>query len=94
MHNIQQVGAQCVVALPGRSIIYQTWITALCVPRGIKEARAARLTLFPSQLVDAPSIAECPLNLECVIEYYREPHSHWSAFCACWAPRWMRRFWT
>ena len=78
--NIQQVGAECVVALPGNDIIHETWITALCLPRGVNEAGPARLTLFPSTLVTPPSIAECPVNFECVIEHYREQHSHYIAF--------------
>ncbi|MEN6478338.1 MAG: flavin reductase family protein [Anaerolineales bacterium] len=78
--NIQQVGAECVVALPGDDIIPQTWMTALNLPRGVNEAKVARLTLYPSRLVKAPSVAECPVNLECVVEYYREQHSHFIAF--------------
>ena len=78
--NIQQVGAECVIALPGADIITETWITALNLPRGVNEARVARLTLYPSRLVKAPSIAECPVNYECVIEHYREQHSHYIAF--------------
>lgn len=80
VHNIQEIGAECVVGLPGKDIIYETWITALSIPRGVNEAEVARLTLFPSRLVTPPSIAECPINFECVIEYYREQHSHYIAF--------------
>lgn len=80
MHNIQQVGSECVIGLPGTDIVHETWITALCVPRGINEARLARLTLYPSRMVEPPSVAECPVNYECVIEYFREQHSHWIAF--------------
>jgi flavin reductase (DIM6/NTAB) family NADH-FMN oxidoreductase RutF len=78
--NIQQVGAECVVALPGTDIITETWITALNLPRGVNEGRVARFTFYPSRLVKAPSIAECPVNFECVIEQFREQHSHYIAF--------------
>lgn len=60
--NIQQVGAECVVALPGDDIIPQTWMTALNLPRGVNEAKVARLTLYPSRLVKAPSIDESLLT--------------------------------
>ena len=79
-HNIQEVGAECVIGLPGKDIMYETWITALSIPRGVNEAGAARLTLLPSQVVAPPSIAECPINFECVIEYFRDQHSHDIAF--------------
>jgi flavin reductase (DIM6/NTAB) family NADH-FMN oxidoreductase RutF len=79
VHNIQNVGAPCVIALPGTDIITETWITALSVPRGVNEAVVAHLTLVPSRLIDVPSIAECPVNFECRIEWYREQHSHYIA---------------
>jgi len=79
VHNIQQVGAECVIGLPTKDIVYETWCTALCVPRGVNEAIVARLTQIPSHVVKPPSIAECPINFECVIEWYREQHSHYIA---------------
>ena len=62
------VGTEVVVALPGRDIVHETWITSMPIPRGINEGKLARLTMVPSQVVKPPSIAECPVNLETVIE--------------------------
>ena len=62
------IGTELVIALPGRDIIRQTWITSMPIPRGINEGELGRLTLTPSRLVKPPSIAECPVNLETVIE--------------------------
>ena len=61
-------GTELVIALPGHDIVYETWITSMPIRRGINEGELGRLTLFPSQLVAPPSIAECPVNLEAVIK--------------------------
>lgn len=70
--NLSAVGAECVVGLPGRDLIRETWIPALPIPRGISEAEVAELTLLPSQVVGVPGIAECPVNLECRVAFLRE----------------------
>ncbi len=78
--NLSEVGAECVVALPGRDLIRETWIPALSLPRGIFEAEVAELTLLPSQVVSVPGIAECPVNLECRVVYVRDQYSHIAVF--------------
>ena len=70
--NLSAIGAECVVALPGRDLIRETWIPALSLPRGISEAEVAELTLLPSKVVSIPGIAECPVNLECRVEFLKE----------------------
>jgi len=70
--SLSAVGAECVVALPGRDLIRETWIPALSLPRGIFEAEVAELSLLPSQVVSVPGIVECPVNLECVVEFVRD----------------------
>jgi flavin reductase (DIM6/NTAB) family NADH-FMN oxidoreductase RutF len=62
------LGTELVIALPGRDIVRETWFTSMPIPRGINEGELGRLTLMPSRLVKPPSIAECPVNLETVIE--------------------------
>lgn len=74
-------GTEVVVALPGRNIVAQTWHGALPCPRGINEADVARLTLYPSKLVQPPSIAECPVNLECVVDAVYHSGGSDSVFC-------------
>ena len=60
---------ECVLALPGRDLVRQTWITNLPTPRGINELEVAGLTPIPSRYIKPPGIRECPVNLECVVEF-------------------------
>ena len=50
--NTQIVGTECVVALPGRNLVTETWFSALPLPRGIFEGEIAELTFFPSKIID------------------------------------------
>jgi flavin reductase (DIM6/NTAB) family NADH-FMN oxidoreductase RutF len=74
--NTKLIGAECVVALPGKDIVKETWIGALPLPRGIFEADVAGLTLLPSKVVSVPGIAECPVNLECRVEFLKDWFTH------------------
>jgi len=76
--NASSLGTECVVALPARSQVRETWLAALPVPRGIFEGDIAGFTLLPSHTVSVPGIAECPVNLECSIESSRNWFSHWA----------------
>jgi flavin reductase (DIM6/NTAB) family NADH-FMN oxidoreductase RutF len=78
--NIQPPGTECVVALPGRDLVVETWFTSLPIPRGICEADVGGLTLLPSRVVGVPGIAECAVNLECRIETVIDWYSHYIAF--------------
>ena len=75
------VGGHCVIALPGRDIVKETWYTALQLPRGINELEVAGLHESPSTLIDIPGIAECPVNFECVVEFKQDYYSHAIVFC-------------
>lgn len=70
--NLSSIGAECVVPLPGKDLVRETWIPALPFPRGIFEADVAELTLLPSKVVSVPGIAECPVNLECRVEFIKQ----------------------
>jgi flavin reductase (DIM6/NTAB) family NADH-FMN oxidoreductase RutF len=74
-------GTEVVVALPSRDLVTQTWHGALPCPRGISEADVARLTLYPSTLVKPPSIRECPVNLECIVEAVYHSGGSDAVFC-------------
>lgn len=78
--NVQAVGTGCVVALPGRDRVEETWFTSLPIPRGIFEGDIGELTPLPSQVVDVPGIAECPVNLECRIEFVKDWYTHYAVF--------------
>lgn len=67
---------QCVIGLPGKDIVDETWFTALPLPRGIEEATVAGLHYCPSKHIDIPGILECPVNFECVVEHHVDYHTH------------------
>lgn len=73
-------GAQCVLGLPSRLMLRQLAICRLRLPTGISEASLARLNLCKSLYVDVPSIHDCPVNLECVIDHVEPYHTHVIAF--------------
>ena len=75
-----EVGTNCVVALPGRDIVDETWFTALPFLRGINELEVAGLHECPSQWIDVPGITECPVNFECVVEFKKDYYSHGIVF--------------
>lgn len=77
--NLQRTD-ECVVALPGKDIIPQTWMCELHVPRGINELEVAKLTAFPSKFVTPPSIMECRVNFECKVEFFKDYYSHGIVF--------------
>jgi flavin reductase (DIM6/NTAB) family NADH-FMN oxidoreductase RutF len=78
--NLQMIGTECVVALPGRDLVAETWFTALPVPRGIFEGDLCGFTLLPSRTISVPGIAECPVNLECKVEFVKDWYSHYAIF--------------
>lgn len=75
INNLRAEG-ECVMAMPTRDQAREAWIMSHVYPPGINAAEVARLTLVPSQRVQAPSIQECALNFECVIEYFVEYHGY------------------
>jgi len=79
-YNNLQEGGECVVALPGRNIVKETWFTALPLPRGISELDVAGLNMFQSRFVRPPGIVECPVNFECKVEFKTDYHTHGIVF--------------
>lgn len=75
IHHLRAEG-ECVMAMPQYNQVRETWIMSHPLPRGICAADVARLTLIPSHRVQAPSIQECALNFECIIEYFVEYHGY------------------
>lgn len=66
-YNLKET-KECVLALPGRNLVRETWLVNLPTPRGINELEVAGLTPIPSRYVKPPGVKECPVNLECVVE--------------------------
>ena len=75
-----EVGGHCVIALPGKDIVKQTWYTALPLLRGIDDFAVAGLTESPSQWIDIPGVKECPVNFECLVEFKHDYHTHGIVF--------------
>ena len=78
--NLREPGTQCVLALPSRELLRQLTICAHRLPPGISEAAVARLKLHKSLYVDIPSIEDCPVNFECVVDHVEEYHGHLVVF--------------
>jgi len=75
-YNNLKVGGHCVISLPGRDLVNETWFTAIPILRGISDYEVAGLTESPSTLIDIPGVAECPVNFECVVEFQQDYYSH------------------
>jgi flavin reductase (DIM6/NTAB) family NADH-FMN oxidoreductase RutF len=80
VRNLTAPGAECVLAEPTRDQLRATTICGQRAPDGICEADIARLKLCKSLSVDVPSIDECPVNLECVVDHVERYHTHAIAF--------------
>ena len=72
---LEQPGAQCVLALPSRNMLRQITICSQRIPAGISETAVARFKTYRSQTVDVPSLEDCPVNFECVVEHVHPYHS-------------------
>ena len=79
-YNNIWVGSECVIALPSRNQVKETWITALPLPEGISELEVAGMHESPSTMVKVPGIAECPVNFECVVEFKQDYYTHGIVF--------------
>jgi len=80
VRNLSVPGAECVLAEPTRAQLRELAICGQRAPEGVCEADVARLTLCKSLHVDVPSIADCPVNLECVVDHVERYHTHLIAF--------------
>ena len=60
---------ECVISYYGPDLIYQSWIAALPIPRGISEFGVAKLSPLPSQRVKPSGVQECPVNLEMKVHF-------------------------
>jgi flavin reductase (DIM6/NTAB) family NADH-FMN oxidoreductase RutF len=74
------INAQCVLALPTRTLLRQISICTQRFPRGVSEAAVARFAMCESKQVQVPSIGDCPVNLECVIDHVEDYQAHRVAF--------------
>ncbi len=80
VRNLSAPEAECVLAEPTRAQLAELVICGQRAPDGICEADVARLRLCRSLHVGVPSIADCPVNLECVVDHVERFHTHLIAF--------------
>ena len=80
VRNLSAPGAACVLAEPTRTQLRELAICGQRAPDGVCEADIARLQLCKSLHIDVPSIADCPVNLECVVDHVERYHTHLIAF--------------
>jgi len=73
-------GTECVLGLPSRDLLRQLTICEQWLPKGISEVELARLKIYKSLYVGVPSIGECPVNFECIVDHLEEYHGHLVAF--------------
>jgi flavin reductase (DIM6/NTAB) family NADH-FMN oxidoreductase RutF len=55
---------ECVISYIPSTLLKESWISALPIPKGINEAEIAQLTPLPSKRVKPFGLKECPVNLE------------------------------
>jgi flavin reductase (DIM6/NTAB) family NADH-FMN oxidoreductase RutF len=58
---------QFVVNLVPFSLVQEMRITSIAFPRGVEEAKEAKLSLAPSERVEIPRIAQAPVSMECTL---------------------------
>ena len=72
---LEQVG-EFVVSVPTRDMAEAVAYCGTVSGRDTDKFCDMKLTAMPSQHVKAPSIAECPVNVECSV-YHKERPPHW-----------------
>ncbi|MEM2907801.1 MAG: flavin reductase family protein [Candidatus Hadarchaeales archaeon] len=70
-HNVSETG-EFVVNLVTAEIKKQMYICSRSFPRGVNELEKAGLHWEPSEKVKPPRVVECPVNLECKLEWTHE----------------------
>ncbi len=67
-HPIIKESNESVVNIPSETMLRVTDFCGVASGKDINKFEAGRLTPIPSEKVKAPSIAECPVHLECVVK--------------------------
>jgi len=66
LYNLEKI-PECVISFIPASLMHQSTLTGLPVPRGINEMDIAGLKPLHSKKVRPSGIAECPINLEATV---------------------------
>lgn len=78
LHNVR-VTRECVVNVVPYSIVRQMSLASVEFPSGVSEFEKVGLTPEPSQTIQAPRVAESPVNLECRVKDIIELGTHGGA---------------
>ena len=70
-HNISETG-EFVLNLVPEQIKKQMYTCSKSFPRGVNELEKAGLSWEPSDKVKPPRVVECPVNLECKLDWTHE----------------------
>jgi flavin reductase (DIM6/NTAB) family NADH-FMN oxidoreductase RutF len=74
--NLQEV-KEFVVNVPTAGMLSEVWVCGSVSGREADKFKLAGLTPVPSEKVKPPRIKECPVQLECVVEWMGEFGDHW-----------------
>lgn len=66
LHNIMKT-RECVINVVNYEIVRQMMVCSVDFPHEVSEFEASGLTPVPSQMVQAPAVAESPVNMECKV---------------------------
>jgi len=78
LHNVR-VTRECVVNVVPYAIVRQMSLASVEFPSGVSEFEKVGLTPEPSQTIQAPRVAESPVNLECRVQDIIELGTHGGA---------------
>lgn len=67
LENILEV-KECVINIVNYPMVQQTSLASTEYPKGVNEFEKAGFTMFPSQLVKPPRVAEAPVQMECIVK--------------------------
>ena len=75
-YDILRQSKEFVINLPSEDLVWQTDFCGTKSGREVNKFQEAHLTKEASKVVKAPSIQECPVNIECRVKEIKELGSH------------------
>jgi flavin reductase (DIM6/NTAB) family NADH-FMN oxidoreductase RutF len=67
-HDLIKESGEFVINIPTKDIESDTWICGTTSGRNVDKFKETNLTTEKSKKVNAPSIKECPINIECKVK--------------------------
>lgn len=75
-YNIIKETKEFVINIPDGDLVWQTDFCGTKSGKEVDKFKEARLTKEASKIVNAPSIAECPISIECKLKEIKSLGSH------------------